>query len=36
MQAKREMAERRRTGRGSDVVQLLYAEIMRSTSPAAP
>ena len=36
MQAKREMAERRRGGRGPDAVQLLYAEIMRSTTPGAP
>jgi hypothetical protein len=36
MQAKREMAERRRGGRGPDAVQLLYVEIMRSTTPRAP
>jgi hypothetical protein len=36
MQAKREMAERRRVGRGPDAVQLLYVEIMRSTAPGAP
>jgi transglycosylase-like protein with SLT domain len=36
LQAKRELAERLRGGRGRDVVQLLYAEIMRSTTPSAP
>ena len=36
MLAKREMVERRRGGRGPDEVQLLYAEIMRSTTPGAP
>ena len=36
MEAKREMVERRRGGRGPDPVQLLYAEIMRSTAPGAP
>jgi hypothetical protein len=36
MLAKREMAERRRGGRGPDAVQLLYADIMRSTTPGAP
>jgi hypothetical protein len=36
MQAKREMAERRRGGRGPDAVQVLYAQIMRSTAPGAP
>ena len=36
MLAKREMAERRRGGRGPDAVQLLYADIMRSTIPGAP
>jgi hypothetical protein len=36
MQAKREMAERRRGGRGPDAVELLYSEIMRSTTPGAP
>jgi hypothetical protein len=36
LQAKRELAERRRGGREPDVVQLLYAEIMRSTTPGAP
>ena len=33
MLAKREMVERRRGGRGPDLVQLLYADIMRSTAP---
>src|ERR1700756_5439580 len=36
MEAKREMVERRRGGRGPDPVQLLYAEIMRSPAPGAP
>ena len=36
MLAKREMAERRRGGRGPDAVQVLYADIMRSTIPGAP
>jgi hypothetical protein len=36
LQAKREMVERRRGGRGPDAVQLLYAKIMRSTTPGAP
>ena len=36
MLAKREMAERRRGGRGPDAVQLLYADIMRSTIPGPP
>jgi len=36
MLAKREMAERRRGGRGPDAVQLLYADIMQSTTPGAP
>ena len=36
LEAKRQMAERRRGGRGPDVVELLYAEIMRSTTPGAP
>jgi len=36
MRAKREMAERQRTGRRPDEVQLLYAEIMRSTNSGAP
>jgi soluble lytic murein transglycosylase-like protein len=36
MLAKREMVERRRGGRGPDLVQLLYADIMRSTAPGAP
>ena len=36
LEAKREMVERRRGGRGPDAVQLLYAEIMRSTIPGAP
>ena len=36
MQAKREMAERRRASRGPDAVELLYAEIMRSTYSGAP
>jgi Transglycosylase SLT domain len=35
MLAKRDMAERRRA-RGPDAVQLLYADIMRSTIPGAP
>jgi Transglycosylase SLT domain len=34
--AKREMAERRRGGRGADMVQLLYRELMRSTAPGTP
>jgi hypothetical protein len=34
--AKRELAERLRDGRRQDVVQLLYADIMRSTIPSAP
>ncbi len=34
--ARREFAERMRAGRRADVVQLLYAEIMRSTTPGAP
>ena len=34
--AKREFAERLRAGRKPDAVQLLYADIMRSTSPGAP
>jgi hypothetical protein len=33
LQAKREWAMRSRAGRGLDTVQLLYAEIMRSTAP---
>lgn len=36
MQAKREMVQRRRAGRGPDAVQLLYVEIMRSTYSGAP
>jgi soluble lytic murein transglycosylase-like protein len=36
MQAKREMAQRRRGGRGPDTVELLYADIMRSTGPGTP
>jgi hypothetical protein len=36
MEAKRQMAERRRRGQGPDAVELLYAEIMRSTTPGAP
>ena len=36
IEAKRQLAERRRGGRGPDVVELLYAEIMRSTAPGAP
>ncbi len=36
IEAKRQMAERRRGGRGPDAVELLYAEIMRSTIPGAP
>jgi hypothetical protein len=36
IEAKRQLAERRRGGRGPDAVQLLYAEIMRSTAPGAP
>ena len=36
IEAKRQMAERRRGGRGPDAVELLYAEIMRSTAPGAP
>ncbi len=34
--AKREFAERLRAGRRPEAVQLLYAEIMGSTSPRAP
>ena len=34
--AKREFAQRLRAGRKPDAVQLLYAEIMRSTTPGAP
>ena len=34
--AKRDFAERLRAGRRPDAVQLLYADIMRSTIPAAP
>jgi hypothetical protein len=36
IQAKRELAERLHRGRGPDAVQLLYAEIMRSTYSGAP
>jgi hypothetical protein len=36
IEAKRQMVERRRSGRGPDAVELLYAEIMRSTTPSAP
>jgi hypothetical protein len=36
LQAKREMAARLRAGRGPDAVELLYAEIMRSTHSGAP
>ncbi len=36
IEAKRQLAERRRGGRGPDAVELLYAEIMRSTTPGAP
>jgi hypothetical protein len=36
IEAKRQLAERRRGGRGPEVVELLYAEIMRSTAPGAP
>jgi hypothetical protein len=36
IEAQRQMAERRRGGRGPDAVELLYAEIMRSTAPGAP
>jgi hypothetical protein len=36
IEAKRQLAERRRGGRGPDAVQLLYADIMRSTAPGAP
>ena len=36
IEAKRQLAERRRGGRGPDSVELLYAEIMRSTTPAPP
>jgi hypothetical protein len=36
IEAKRQMAERRRGGRRPDAVELLYAEIMRSTTPGAP
>ena len=36
VEAKRQMIERRRGGRGPDAVELLYAEIMRSTAPGAP
>jgi len=34
--AKREFAQRLRAGRKPEAVQLLYAEIMRSTTPGAP
>ena len=34
--AKRELAERLRAGRRPDAVELLYADIMRSTAPGAP
>jgi hypothetical protein len=36
LQAKRELAARRRGGRGPDAVGLLYAEIMRSTYSGEP
>jgi hypothetical protein len=36
LQARREFAERLRTRKGPDVVQLLYAEIMRSTNRGTP
>ena len=36
IEAKRQMAERRRGSRGPDAVELLYVEIMRSTAPGAP
>jgi hypothetical protein len=36
IEAKRQMVERRRGGRGPDAVELLYADIMRSTAPGAP
>jgi hypothetical protein len=36
IEAKRQLAERRRGGRQPDAVELLYAEIMRSTTPGAP
>jgi hypothetical protein len=36
VQAKREMAERRRGGRGPDAVELLCVEIMLSTNSGAP
>jgi hypothetical protein len=36
IEAKRQMVERRRGGRGPDAIQLLYADIMRSTAPGAP
>jgi hypothetical protein len=36
IEAKRQLAERRRGGRGPDAVELLYAEIMRYTAPGAP
>jgi hypothetical protein len=36
LEAKREMAERRRGGTGPDAVELLYAEIMRFTDSGAP
>lgn len=36
IEAKRQLAERRRGGRRPDAVELLYAEIMRSTTPSAP
>jgi hypothetical protein len=36
IEAKRQMVERRRGGRGPDAIQLLYADIMRSTAPSAP
>ena len=34
--ARREFAERMRAGRRQDAVELLYADIMRSTTPGAP
>jgi transglycosylase-like protein with SLT domain len=36
LQAKRQMAERRRAGRGPEAVELLYAEIMRFTAAIVP
>jgi hypothetical protein len=36
IEAKRQLAERRRGGRGPEAVELLFADIMRSTAPSAP